>query len=228
MNYLSPLLRKLLGGVIKHYIREREREKPGFLAEELLLREKEKRKKNVRNKHHGCGRSGHEPHICTFSRQKIFEFDRSFPSSWYCSCKRLLPARRYHLSGNENGALYFWIIITSQTKLAPHVSLSLELRVTAELGWLCVWWLIATKFVLVAHRGPMLTDDNYKAVHWIILNLIKAVPLKKQYENYGRRSVLILQRSTLATLVFDKQRMKEKNSNFLIIYQIIQFFNYFI
>jgi len=72
----------------------------------------------------------------------------------------------------------------------------------------------------------MLTDDNYKAVHWIILNLIKAVPLKKQYENYGRRSVLILQRSTLATLVFDKQRMKEKNSNFLIIYQIIQFFNY--
>jgi len=47
MNYLSPLLRKLLGGVIKHYIREREREKPGFLAEELLLREKEKRKKKM-------------------------------------------------------------------------------------------------------------------------------------------------------------------------------------
>jgi len=126
-------------------LHSRERKKGTWISrrEELLLREKGK-EKNIRNKYRG--HSNREPRVYTFSRQKIFEFHRSFPSGWYCSCERLLPARRYHLSGNENGALYFWIIITSQAKLAPRVSLSLfELRVTAGRGRLCVWWLIATK-----------------------------------------------------------------------------------
>jgi len=47
MHYLSPLLRKLLGGVIKHYIRERERDTWISSAEELLLREREKREKKM-------------------------------------------------------------------------------------------------------------------------------------------------------------------------------------
>lgn len=69
-----------------------------------------------------------------------------------------------------------------------------------EVGCACDDWSLLNSLLakLVAHRGPMPTDDNYKAVHWIILNLIKAVPLKKRYENYGLGSVLILQCSTLA------------------------------
>lgn len=165
MHYLSPSLRKLLGSAIKHYICERERKSLGVPdARSFCSVKKRKAKKNVRNKYRG--RSDREPRrVSTFSRQKIFEFDRSFSSGWYCSCERLLPAWHYHLSGNETGALYFWIIITSQYRVClARISLSLELRVTAGRGRLCVWWLIVTKFVVVAHRGPMPVDDNYKAV----------------------------------------------------------------
>lgn len=138
-----------------------------------------------------AGRGDREPRVCTYGRQKIFESDRSFSSSWYCSCERLLPARHYHLSGNENGARYFWIIITSQYQVClACMSLSLELRVTAGRGRLCVWWLIATKFVLVAHRGPMTGDDNYKAVRRIILDLLE-VTLKKRRGDYSSEMFLM-------------------------------------
>lgn len=169
MHYLSPLLRKLLSRVTKHCILERKRKRDIWISNRgarsfCSVKETKREKK--------CPQQVPRTRALRAARvhfQKIFEFDRSFPSGWYCSCERLLPARRYHLSGNENGAPYFWIIITSQ--LAPCVSLSLELRVTAGRGCACDDWSLLNSYLLhiVGWCPPMIIT---KWSVGIILNLI--------------------------------------------------------
>lgn len=90
---------------------------------------------------------------------------------------------------------------------------------TAGRGRLCVWWLIATKFV--AHCGPMLANDNYKAARYYS----KSNQSHSQ-KNDARITVhsdlsLILIGSFIIVLDKNNKRIKEK-----IIYRINFFISY--
>lgn len=81
MHYLSPLLRKLLGGGYKA-LHSPERKRDTWIsnrgARSFCSVKKRNKKKNVRNKQRERGHGDRDPRVCAFSRQKIVVFDRSF------------------------------------------------------------------------------------------------------------------------------------------------------